>query len=185
MLVGPLFSCKALDMGVAVAKHTPSTTSVLRLWSHLSILHTFPEMALGSLLTVPHLGAVPFLPDLLPSLNGFGFPHRIWFCPQSGDKKGDANVGQRGEHLCSAQPNLPRVSTVMCMGQHRATQLSVVAQGPILYLAWGCPVTCTTTGTSCAPRHTLSPPALPPNPAICLWHGFQPPCWAPEQRWGW
>lgn len=157
-----------------MAKPTPSTTPLLRLWSHLSVLRTPPEMALGSLLIVPHVGAVPFLPDVLPSLKGFGFPHRTWSCPQAGYKKGVANVGQRGEHLCSAQTNIPRVSTVMCMGQHRATQLSVLARGPVLHVAWGCPVTCATTGSSCAPTHTLSPPAFPPNPAICLLHGFQP-----------
>lgn len=59
-----------------MAKPTPSTTPLLRLWSHLSVLHTPPEVALGSLLIVLHIGAVPFLPDLLPSLKGFGFPHR-------------------------------------------------------------------------------------------------------------
>lgn len=168
-----------------MAKHAPSTTPLLRLWSHLSVLCTYPEMALRSLLTVLPLGAVPFLPDLLPSRKGFGFPHREWSCPQSGHKKGDASVGHRGKHLCSAQPNIPRVSTVMCMQQHRATQLSMVAWGPVLHVTGGCPVTCATTGTSCAPPHTLSPPTFLPNSAICLWHGFQPPGWAPERHWGW
>lgn len=79
--MGPLFSWSASGMGIAVARQTPSTTPVLRLWSCLSVLHTSSEVALGSLLAVPCLGAVPFLPDLLSSQKGFGFLHRtVWAC---------------------------------------------------------------------------------------------------------
>ena len=168
-----------------MAKHAPSTTPVLRLWLHLSVLHTSSEMALGSLLAVSHFGAVLFLPDLLPSQKGFGFPHKIRPCSLSGYEKGDASVSQWKEHLCLAQPHIPRVSTMMCMGQHRAAQLSMVAQAPILHVAWGYPVTCATTGTSCAPHTCCHQPPSPPDPAICLSHGFQPCGWTLEQHWGW
>lgn len=49
---------------------------------------------------------------------------------------------------------------MMCMAQHRATQLSVVAWGSILHVAWGCPVTYATTGRSCDPlTHCHHPPS--------------------------
>lgn len=53
------------------------------------------------------------------------------------------------ELLCSAQPNIPMIFTMRCMGQ-QSHQLSMVIWGPILHVCWWCPVICTTTGTSCA-----------------------------------
>ena len=109
------------------------------------------------------------------------FPKGVWLFPQGTVlspvwiRAGRCQcLSVRGTSLLSpAQPSISTVSTMTCMGQHRATQLSMVAWDSILHVAWG------------SPLHTLSPPAFPPNPAICLLHGFQPPGWAPKQHWDW
>lgn len=126
-----------------MAKHTPVHSPSAETVVTVSVLHSSLRLPLGSLLTATSWScALPFRPA--------AFPKGVWLSPrdmilsQSEHKMGGSSVGQWQKRLLT-------VATMMCMGQHRAAQLNVGTWIPILYVAWGCSVTCATTGTSCDP----------------------------------